>query len=264
MITRTIIRPLKNRLRAWLRQREVFVYSGANLPRGLRLDVDLARFRPLADFTTVIDIGANEGQTAARFLALFPRARIYSFEPVPATFRRLAAAYASHPRVTCENLAASSASEDVQMLVGAAEDSFVSRIVDETSREDAVWHRETVRAVRLDEYAAGKNLTAIDLLKTDTEGHDLSVLQGCGSLLDGHRISCVLCEVGFSATNTGNSHLAAIGDYLKTRDYLFFALYPPSGWTPSLELAYADALFVSRELLEAAAAKPGGHELPTG
>jgi FkbM family methyltransferase len=264
MITRKIIRPLKNRLRAWLGRHGVFVYSGANLPRGLRLDTDLARFRPLADFTTVIDVGANEGQTAARFLALFPRARVFSFEPVPATFRRLAAAYPDHPRVTCENLAASAANADVQMLVGAATDSFVSRIVDETAQEDAVWHRETVRAVRLDDYAAGRKLTAIDLLKTDTEGHDLDVLRGCGALLDGHRVSFVLCEVGFSAANPGNSHLAAVGDYLKAHDYLFFALYPPSGWTPSLELVYADALFVSRALLETAAAKPGGRELPIG
>jgi hypothetical protein len=150
----------------------------------------------------------------------------------------------------------------MQMLVGGPEDSFVSRLMDANSREDDVWHREKVRAVRLDDYLRGKIPGPIDLLKTDTEGHDLGVLQGCGALLDGKRISFVLCEVGFSAANTGNSHLTAIADYLKKRDYLFFALYPPSGWTPSLELVYADALFVSRELLEAAAAKPGGRELP--
>lgn len=264
MITRKIIRPLKNRLRTWLKSRGWFVYSRSTLPRSVRLDIDLARFRPLADFTTVIDVGANEGQTAARFLACFPRARIISFEPVPATFRRLAAAFGHHARVTCENLAASNANEDVQMLVGAEADSFVSRIVDASAKEDAVWHREVVRAVRLDDYLRNKNIAQIDLLKTDTEGHDLSVLQGCGALLDGRRISFVLCEVGFSAANTQNSHLAVIGDYLKQHDYLFFALYPPSGWTPSLEMAYADALFVSRELLDEAAGKTGGHELPTG
>jgi len=264
MITRTIVRPLKNGLRRWLKRRGFFLYSRSTLPRGVRLDVDLARFRPLADFSTVVDIGANQGQTVERFLTLFPRARILSFEPVPATFRRLHAAYAGHPRVTCENLAASAANEDVQMLVGAAADSFVSRIVDATAREDAVWHRETVRAVRLEDYLRENGTTSVDLLKTDTEGHDLSVLRGCGALLDGRRISFVLCEVGFSAGNTGNSHLAEIGDYLKAHGYEFFALYPPSGWTPSLEMAYADALFVSRPLLEAAAEKPGGRELPTG
>lgn len=264
MIAHRIIRPLRNRFRTWLKSRGWFVYSRSTLPRGVRLDIDLARFRPLADFTTVVDIGANQGQTAARFLDCFPSARILSFEPVPATFRRLAAEYGRHPRVTCENLAASAANGEVQMLVGAEADSFVSRIVDASAQEDAVWHRQAVRAVRLEDYLHEKGIPRIDLLKTDTEGHDLSVLQGCGDLLDGHRVSFVLCEVGFSAANTGNSHLAAIGDYLKAHDYRFFALYPPSGWTPSLEMAYADALFVSRELLETAAQKPGGQELPTG
>ena len=90
------------------------------------------------------------------------------------------------------------------------------------------------------------------------------MLQGCESLLRAHRVGFVLCEVGFSAANTQNSHLAAIGDHLKRHGYLFFALYPPTGWTPSLEMAYADALFVSRELLAEAARTSGGHELPAG
>lgn len=264
MLTERIIRPLKNRLRAWLRQHGWFVYSHHTLPRGVRLEIDLARFRPAADFATVLDVGANAGQTAARFLACFPRARVFSFEPVPATFRRLAADHGEHPRLTCENLAASNMNGEVQMLVGAETDSFVSRIVDASASEDAVWHRQAVRAIRLDDYLREKKLAGVDLLKTDTEGHDLSVLQGCGALLDGRRISFVLCEVGFSTANRQNSPLAAIGDYLKAHNYGFFALYPPGGWTPSLEMAYADALFVSRELLDEAARKLGGHELPAG
>lgn len=262
MITGKIIRPFRNWLRTWLKSRGIFLYTRRTLPRSVRLEVDLARFRPLAEFATVVDIGANEGQTAARFLGCFPHANIVSFEPVPATFARLGAACGRNPRVTCENLAVSAASGQVEMLVGAPADSFVSRIVDETSREEGVWHRETVRSVRLDDYLRGKNLPGIDLLKTDTEGHDLNVLKGCGELLDGHRISFVLCEVGFTSDNRQNSALVEIGDYLKAHDYQFFALYPPTGWTPSLEMAYADALFVSRRLLEAAAQKPGGQELP--
>lgn len=264
MILRQLIRSLQNRLRPWLKSRGVFIYTSRTLPRGVRLEADLARFRPLADFSTVVDVGANEGQTAARFLACLPRARILSFEPVPATFRRLAATYGQHPRVTCENLAASDANGNVQMLVGGETDSFVSRIVDGSAQEDAVWHRQTVRAVRLEDYLNGHKLARVDLLKTDTEGHDLSVLKGCEAMLRDHRIGFVLCEVGFSAANAQNSHLAAIGDYLKAHGYLFFALYPPSGWTPSLEMAYADALFVSRDLLDEAARQPGGQELPTG
>jgi FkbM family methyltransferase len=264
MITAKIIRPLRTWLRDRLKRHGWFLYSRRTLPRGVRLEVDLARFLPLADFANVVDVGANEGQTAARFLAWFPRARIFSFEPVPATFRRLQAAYGGHPRVKCENLAASHANEDMQMLVGAATDSFVSRIVDASAREDAVWHRQTVQAVRLEDYLREINLPRIDLLKTDTEGHDLSVLQGCGRLLADQGISFVLCEVGFSAANTQNSQLTVIGDHLRQHGYLFFALYPPSGWTPSLELAYADALFVRRDLLDEAAKKPGGQELPAG
>ena len=41
------------------------------------------------NFETIIDIGANKGQFAARFRVLFPDAMIYSFEPIPEVFDEL-------------------------------------------------------------------------------------------------------------------------------------------------------------------------------
>ena len=37
----------------------------------------------------IIDIGANTGQTATEMRKIFPKASIYSFEPIPACFEKL-------------------------------------------------------------------------------------------------------------------------------------------------------------------------------
>src|SRR5262245_20899324 len=48
---------------------------------------DIARIVPKVK--TILDVGANTGQSAIRFRAAFPRARIISFEPVSETFKEL-------------------------------------------------------------------------------------------------------------------------------------------------------------------------------
>src|SRR5437016_4754791 len=40
---------------------------------------------------TIFDIGGNVGQSALRFARAFPTAQVHTFEPVPETFRQLAA-----------------------------------------------------------------------------------------------------------------------------------------------------------------------------
>ncbi len=41
------------------------------------------------DIRTVLDIGANIGQSARFYRQTFPKARIYSFEPLPAVYESL-------------------------------------------------------------------------------------------------------------------------------------------------------------------------------
>ena len=48
---------------------------------GLVLDEDLKSLDKTRPFRTILDIGANEGQSAAHFHELFPEARIFSVEP---------------------------------------------------------------------------------------------------------------------------------------------------------------------------------------
>ncbi|HEY2251131.1 MAG TPA: FkbM family methyltransferase, partial [Planctomycetaceae bacterium] len=53
----------------------------------------------------VFDVGANVGQSARKFMAAFPRADIYCFEPVIECFNRLTVAVAANKRVHCHQIA---------------------------------------------------------------------------------------------------------------------------------------------------------------
>ena len=55
----------------------------------LELEIDLQRLCVAEPVRCIFDVGANMGQSAARFAREFPSAQIYSFEPVKQTFAAL-------------------------------------------------------------------------------------------------------------------------------------------------------------------------------
>ena len=68
-------------------KRRAFFFESAR--HGVEDVLDIRRF--IAPDEVLLDVGANIGQTAIRFRAAFPRARIVSIEPVAATFNQLVA-----------------------------------------------------------------------------------------------------------------------------------------------------------------------------
>lgn len=59
---------------------------------------------------TILDVGANTGQTAVRYIELFPDSPIYSFEPFPEAFHQLVNRVRSAPNVMTINKAVSDVS----------------------------------------------------------------------------------------------------------------------------------------------------------
>src|SRR5882724_7721970 len=77
----------------------IMAYRRKFLPIGIDVTYDIRRlFGPVS---VILDVGANQGQTALQFARGFPGARIYSFEPVPGTFSRLKANTAGTSAIRC-------------------------------------------------------------------------------------------------------------------------------------------------------------------
>jgi FkbM family methyltransferase len=127
----------------------------------------------------VLDAGANVGHYTARFSrAVGPTGRVIAFEPVPSTFAILASNMiaAGCSNVTLVNAALSNAVTEAHMSVPGYADGrpnfYQARLTTGAGL--------SVMTLAADQFALHKK---IRLVKIDTEGHELAVLQGMVALL---------------------------------------------------------------------------------
>ena len=208
---------------------------------GVRYWSDLSRIRSRVAFRQIIDVGAHRGETALEFADRFPNATIYSFEPDPTNYDALVAA-TSHVsgRVRCIRSAVSN--DEGEKTFHRDADSHWHSL-----RPDAVragTDNVLVQTQTLDAFWRSEGFGQIDLLKTDTQGHDLNVLRGAEPLLIAGKVDFVYTEVGFSPTDTANTSFPNILSYLGEQGFHVLGLYAGFIWERPWRLGYANALFV--------------------
>jgi FkbM family methyltransferase len=117
------------------------------------------------------------------------RLRLHAFEPVAETYRLLCDQLPAS--VLVRHLAMSDQSGEITMhvLANAGTNSLY-----ETSMASSATHPEKAVATTVDDYRSAHDLTSIDLLKIDTEGHDLAVLRGAEKSLRQQAITVVQFE----------------------------------------------------------------------
>ena len=217
-------RMLKAKAKAAFRAAGLFVYRVP--PRGTDLPYDLASALPRQSFSTVIDVGANLGQSAKEFLRWFPEAHIWCFEPGADHYSKLARCFESNSRITCECYALGSS--ETEAMLCRTSDSTMSHIAENASGragEGLIVSTETVCVTTLDYYCRRADIEQIDFLKIDLEGYDLEVLRGASGMLMQERISCVQCECSLNPDNRFHVSLGEISAHLQSHGYRMFGLY---------------------------------------
>ena len=144
----------------------------------------------------LFDIGANHGAYAQFLNKLASDARIFAFEPHPATFASLAFRMKDVPAVRAINKAVADKTGRLKLYDFRSEDGSTQASLSESAvalySPDIVGH--TVDCTTIDEFMAELGLDRIDLLKIDTEGHDLSVLVGARKALRDRKIDVIQFE----------------------------------------------------------------------
>lgn len=203
--------------------------------RGADLFANIDQIYGKQNFRVVFDVGANVGQTAGVYRKEFPRAEIYSFEPVAATFRELE-----------KNMGANESVHLFQMGFGSHASTVEISVLAENSHISSILHRvgpdsEFVEIQALDDFVAQHGIDKIDLLKIDTEGYELEVLKGVQHLLRKQRIGMMYIEAELNKTSRHFLSVEELSGALKEYGYQIFGVYEqkPGFWTGEHSIFFA-------------------------
>ncbi len=200
---------------------------------------------------TIFDIGANTGTSAIAYRELFPEAKIHSFEPTPKTFETLASKVDSDPLSHATKLAfsCSPGTGTFNVYPNSATNSLLPMRAPETwwpgIERVSSTRVETIEVLitTLDLYTEQENISRIDLLKTDTQGHDLNVLKGAAHLLANKKIGLLYVEAIFVPHYEGQDQFHDLTSYLFGHDYHLYDLFDCARREDG-QLAWANALFL--------------------
>lgn len=213
---------------------------------------------PLLDFYYVIknlikkedticcfDIGANEGQTAKKLRRYFPNAAIYCFEPVKKTYELLSKNLDGYPNIHIYNLAMGAKKGEVEIFHREHSEwnSLVGSLNEHAKNTGAT--SELIMVDTIDNFVSQKSIAKIDILKSDTEGFEIEVLQGAKYCLEHQLIDFLYVEVGFNKQDMQHSYLNRIMEELEKYGYGFSGLFEKS-YTSENIILYANALFCKK------------------
>ncbi len=216
----------------------------------------LAQLLERHEINLVLDIGANDGQFALKLREIGFRGRIYSFEPVARSFKRLQAAAAADPDWSVYKIAMGRTAGTAKINVSHATvfssfltpNGFGKATFDEMRTESS----ENVQILTLDSFLEQHvNREARVFLKMDTQGYDLEVFAGLQARLG--QVFGILSELSVRPIYEDMpDYLQALAEY-RNRGFTVSAMFPVNR-SADLSLIELDCFLVRPEPLRQAIA----------
>jgi FkbM family methyltransferase len=164
------------------------------------------------DGGTIIDVGANRGQSIAAFRKLSPKSTIVAFEPEPISVRRLSAKYSRHANVIVYSCALGENREEKAIFVPTYGWWTCDGMAATTFEEATTWLNDSERMLFFNRkklsveefYVEFKPLDAFSLspaiLKIHAQGAELNILKGATKTLMLHQ-PAIMCAFPRSDVN---------------------------------------------------------------
>ena len=156
----------------------------------------------------IFDVGANKGDWTDIAKSRIQNAELHLFEPSVVAYNVLMKRYSCDKHMGSfplfiSNVACSDKNETLPLYY----DHPGSTLASLTKRDLSFYNinmgkSEEVKCIRLYDYIRGNNITHIDLLKIDVEGHELTVLKGLGDYFNTSFIDFVQFEYGGANIDT--------------------------------------------------------------
>jgi FkbM family methyltransferase len=182
-------------------------------------------------------------------LELFPNADIYAFEPFPDSFEFLTNRFKDNLRVNCYPLAMADSDEQKAFYVNANVDTNSLLMPKKTglSSDSQVENKKQifVEATTLDRFCSANGIVAIDILKMDIQGGELSALKGAKELLENQRINLIYSETYFVQQYEQQPLFHDVSKFLFDSQFELQDIYSPIYGKGNL--AWGDVIFVRKK-----------------
>jgi FkbM family methyltransferase len=181
------------------------------------------------DIKIAFDVGAHEGETLEYLQQIETIKKIYSFEPQIEIYNKILKKYNFNDRIILNNLALSNNCEDKIFFINALSSTSSFSLLNDNSlwlkikniilnEKNLIKDSITLKTSTIDNYVNENNINMIDLLKIDTEGHELEVLMGSMKTIKKNKVKYLLIELHTSKMYKNYSK-KKIEEFLKNNNF---------------------------------------------
>jgi len=172
----------------------------------------------------VFDVGANMGEYSKLLLEkskeLNKNIELHIFEPLTTCFKIIQTKFSSEDKIFLNNFGISNEEIETEIYFDIEGSSLASLYERDLSTiNKRLNKKEKIKLQRLDNYIIENNITQIDLLKIDVEGHEVSVLNGIGKFLKPDFINVIQFEYG-GANIDSRTYLKDLYTIFKNKGYV--------------------------------------------
>lgn len=175
----------------------------------------------------IIDVGANFGLMTLPFAQLAPQGKVYSFEPTHYALEKLKRNISLNPelasRITVINSFVSATSGE-----NANIKAFSSWKVNNEKAEvmhpthlGAAKPTDGVGSITLNDFCRKENISRLDFIKIDTDGHEYEVLKGAEEVIAKYRPD-IIFELGLYVMTERGIDFSFYGNYFKKLNYRLY------------------------------------------
>lgn len=164
----------------------------------------------LPDNPIIVEAGAFDGNDTKKMALQWPKGIIHAFEPVPEIYERLLKNTNMFANIVHYPVALSDHTATAQFYISerpsrpgvASQAGSLYKPKERLTRSPLIFPRIiTVPTITLDQWAHENNVSKIDLLWLDTQGHELAILQAAPHMIK--NINVVFAEVSFIESYEG-------------------------------------------------------------
>lgn len=198
----------------------------------------------------IVEAGAFDGHETQRMLAVWPKATIHAFEPIPAVFKRLEDNTKHLPNVHRYQIALSDTTGNFPLYVsekpdrpGIPSQASSLRMPKERLLHSPIQFPYTINVptITLDNWAQKYRIPHVDLLWLDMQGYELNALTAAHTILK--NVSAIYTEVGFIENYVGQAQYPEVKRWLEHAGFILIG----GDFSENPTKFYGNALFIKKK-----------------